>query len=239
MSRAHGALVCVSGLTVGEAWHSPGTVNEKGADMTANHSTPRPWQRTNNPGDRFAQLVLLKYLEPDKSGSRALFECDCGNRKELALRNVVAGRTKNCADRSKHASPRKGSTVADMSANTWHKRLVATYGSASRFPCAFCGVKSRANRWCYRHGSYEERTQLAGKDRGQVFATDDARHYFVLCQKHHRAFDEAHRQQTPHGGISLPHVAFAMAFQPDYQVLVDNGDQNTPPEAQNGPSEAP
>lgn len=171
--------------------------------------------RRTAPGDRFGKLVVIGYRERDTNGSRVEVECDCGNRKVLALRNLRSGATTDCADRSKHPNPR---ALDDCQINTWHKRLVTEYGPARTHPCAFCGVITDGNVWAYRHSSSEARSQLVGKDRGQVFAPG-LEHYFVLCRSHHHRFDEAHRNVAVSGFMSLPHIAMAAAYRPTYERL--------------------
>ena len=176
-------------------------------------SGPRPGRRKWETGQRFGELTLVAYTDPSPSGdSRAAFDCDCGTRgKVLRLNNVVRGATTTCADRSRHGDYR--SRGESVTAGTRHKQLTARHGSPSTRPCVMCGSIGRGNDWAYRHSSFEERCQLTGKDRGQVYSLDDA-DYWVMCRRHHMRWDDTHRRTVPKGLVSGPHVALALAFSP-------------------------
>ncbi len=80
-----------------------------------------------------------------------------------------------------------------------------------------CEHVGEGNAWAYRHNSSEARSQLAGKDRGQVYSIHPG-DYVVMCRRHHTRFDRAHARTTPLGTLSLAHVALAEAFTPDYDA---------------------
>lgn len=168
---------------------------------------PRPGARKLQPGARFGQLVLIEYVEPTPSGSMASWECDCGNRKAIAVRNVTrADGQRHCADWSNHPHPQSSGAV--ITSGGRHQQLRIRYGSASSHPCIACGKVGRGNDYAYLHSSGEERSQLVGKDRGQTFALEDEA-YAVLCRGHHMALDRAHRSLVALGAVSGPHVALA------------------------------
>jgi hypothetical protein len=67
-----------------------------------------PTRRQYAEGERFpgTTLTLLRYSEPDqRCGTYGWFACDCGAEKELQLRYVAKGVTRNCADRHAHPTP--------------------------------------------------------------------------------------------------------------------------------------
>lgn len=179
--------------------------------------------RATTPGDRYGQLVVIDYAPGDSNGSRVEVQCDCGNRKVLALRNLRSGATTHCADRKSHPH-----YPVDCEISTAHGRVVRTYGPASSHPCALCGKPGFD--WSYRQNSPTERSQLTGRDRGQVFSVDPE-DYWVLCRAHHSRFDAAHARVSVQGFLSLPHVAFAAAYRPVYNPL---SPADHPQEAQGG-----
>lgn len=174
-------------------------------------SAPRPSRRRYKAGDRFGALELVEYVESSASGSRARFRCDCGAEKVVALRNVTHRGVDTCADRTKHPDPR---LTESPTYGTMHKRLVKLRGSASELPCARCGKVDKGNQWAYRHSTFDEVCQVTGKDRGRVYALEPE-HYWVLCRSHHASWDRAKAKQP---GLSLFHVALAMAYEPDYSA---------------------
>jgi len=50
-----------------------------------------------NKGDRYNQLTVIQEVETSKHKRRVfLFQCDCGNKKEMILNNVRVGNTISC-----------------------------------------------------------------------------------------------------------------------------------------------
>ena len=47
-------------------------------------------------GQRFERLVVLEIVKANKAGSHWLCQCDCGNKKVIAARNLKQGHTKSC-----------------------------------------------------------------------------------------------------------------------------------------------
>jgi hypothetical protein len=147
------------------------------------------------PGDRFGELVLIQRTKPD--GSRNYFgvwACDCGSTKTIAIRNVVQGKTINCADRSKHPDPRWRA----LRYKPWHDWLANNYGNAREKPCAFCGAMTAHSGWAYVHGGADDRelTDETRKDAGKAYIMD-ASLYVVLCKRCHGAYDRAWANGSP------------------------------------------
>ena len=139
------------------------------------------------PGDRFGELVLVERTKPDESRNYfGVWACDCGNTKRIALRNVVQGKTTNCADRRRHPDPR----WKTLRYKPWHDWLAANYGKAAGKPCLFCNAVTEHNGWAYVHGADNELTDETGKDAGKAYVMD-ASLYVVLCKPCHGAYDRA------------------------------------------------
>lgn len=165
--------------------------------------TVRPERRKYKPGQRFGNLTLVHYIEHDSSRSRALFACDCGTVKALALGNVTSGATSNCADRTQHPDPRVRDVVGYARA---HERLRKARGDASNYDCAALDCTVRASHWAYLHGSTSPLSEAEKRDSGPYVL--DATMYAPYCRHHHQLWDRAHRAQTngDAAGVSLAHV---------------------------------
>jgi hypothetical protein len=158
-------------------------------------------------GDRFGSLVLVDYVARDKSGSRALFRCDCGAEKEIAVRNVTAGVTTHCADRTYHPDPRhKG---AEVTYDGMHNRVSRERGPASQHTCVACG--EQADHWAYDHGDPDQLCQQWGKEKGRVFPSS-IEYFEPRCRSCHIRWDAQDRKLTPKRAVSLFHHARHMAL---------------------------
>ncbi len=47
-------------------------------------------------GQRFGKLVAIKLASRRREHTRWLFQCDCGNTKEISRNNVMQNLTKSC-----------------------------------------------------------------------------------------------------------------------------------------------
>lgn len=54
------------------------------------------FQAENLDGQRFGRLIVLKIVRANKAGSHWLCQCDCGNKKVIAAKNLKQGYTKSC-----------------------------------------------------------------------------------------------------------------------------------------------
>lgn len=176
----------------------------------------RPERRKYQPGQAFGDLTLVRYAGKTTGGNQlATFDCSCGGQTTVSLHNVVAGKTTDCADRSVHPNPRRAGEHAQI--GSVHHLMGRELGSARTKPCWQCGLVSDGNCWAFRHSSYEARTQWAGKQRGQVYSVDP-RDYAVMCRRCHHAWDVGVERTVTKGALSLPHIAFGMAYVPDYDA---------------------
>lgn len=164
-------------------------------------TTPEAWKH--KPGDTFGPLTIVERL----ANGRAVFACECGNTKALAIRNVVAGVTTNCADREAHPDPRhKGQ---DVSCSGAHTRVAAQLGKAADRPCVGCD--GPAEHWAYRHSDHHRRTDAEGREAGMTYSADPA-HHWAMCRPCHKRWDDGHRRAVPSGGLSVALVALHMAL---------------------------
>lgn len=168
---------------------------------------PKPRKLKHKPGDRWGSLTLTERLEDH---TRAVFACDCGNSKELSLRNVVAGRTTNCADRSRHPNPRR---VERPTYATAHYRVTQERGPANTHPCAG-GCGEQASHWAYRHSDLDQLVEEHGREAGSVYSANPD-HYAPLCRACHHRWDKARAGQAPRHGLSLAHVVFGQVYTSD------------------------
>lgn len=162
----------------------------------------QPRQRKHEPGARFGALVLIKRLPAVKGTRYVLCRCDCGNRKQVSMQNLISGATTNCVDRAHHPDPRRKETITYQGA---HARVQRERGKASLYRCR-CG--RQAEQWAYSHADYDAASDATGRDAGKPFSTSPA-HYTPMCGRCHRLFDRA-RHRMSGGGRSLAHVAFWM-----------------------------
>lgn len=164
-------------------------------------TTPGAWKH--KPGDSFGPLTIVERL----ANGRAVFACDCGNTKTLAIRNVVAGVSTNCADRQAHPDPRhKGQYLTYSGA---HHRVAAQLGRAADRPCVACS--GAAEHWAYRHSDHDQRADAKGREAGMTYSADPA-HYWAMCRPCHQRWDRGERRINPAGGLSGVHVALFMAL---------------------------
>lgn len=189
--------------------------DEKNARQRARHRRapiPATGKRQSKPfragvplGTTFGELTLLAYVEPVRSSRQALFLCRCGGARVLHIKNVKAGLSKHCGERSKHLDPR----VTDSPAyRTAHTRWEKVYGKARVRPCLVCGRVTEGNQIAYLHSAADERADVTGKEAGKAFSADLA-DYGVLCKSHHSRFDRKHAATFTKGTLSLAHVALA------------------------------
>ncbi|MEU8047789.1 hypothetical protein AB0B71_27060 [Micromonospora echinofusca] len=166
--------------------------------------TPRaatsPSRQKHKPGNRYGALVLVERIEPGGSDPRALFRCDCGNVKELAIRNPANGVTLNCADRARHPDPRRKDQLTYDGA---HNRVKGLRGSASGYLCR-CG--NQAEQWAYSHADHDQQRDSEGREAGSPYSTNPD-HYSPMCRSCHARYDNAHRRMAGNG-LSLVHVAY-------------------------------
>jgi hypothetical protein len=173
------------------------------------HSPPahvrRPYRaKVDRTGQRFASLIVLEQLSND----RAVCRCDCGNEKQIYMRNLVSGLTVNCADRANHPDPRfKGDDVTYDGA---HNRVKGERGSASGYPCALCG--GPAEQWAYRHSDPDQKvgTSDKGNGLGLTYSSTPA-HYWPVCRSCHTHWDVVRRKMLGNG-LSLFHAALYLAL---------------------------
>ena len=68
------------------------------------------------PGERFGSLVLVKTFNDSPNDRGWIVQCDCGNVVKKKIANLTNGKTRTCADRSRHQT-----------------------GPAGKAPCSDCG----------------------------------------------------------------------------------------------------
>lgn len=61
-----------------------------------------------NIGDRFGRLAVIEILGVMNGARRCICLCDCGNRKEVRLGNVMTGRTRSCGCLEREARIKHG-----------------------------------------------------------------------------------------------------------------------------------
>lgn len=168
------------------------------------------------PGHVFGDYTLVERLGRVGANYRGLFECRCGAIDDKPIHNMAAGYGVTCThDRRAGFGP---CYVDNPTINTAHNRHRRVRGRAVLLPCAVCGRVTKGNQWAYRHAAPDERSQVTGKDRGQVFsALPDE--YWVLCRRDHARFDRAYERHSFDGLQSLPHIALRLAYDPDYESL--------------------
>lgn len=156
-------------------------------------------------GATFGQLTITERLD---DSALAVASCACGTTGKLVhVRNLVSGLTTHCA------GPAHRARTETPSYSGAHGRVRAARGPASAHSCILCG-KRQAKDWAYRHGDLDQLTEATGREAGAPYSTDPAQ-YWPVCRPCHQRWDEAQRRQAPGGGLSLAHVALAMAVTPE------------------------
>lgn len=82
-------------------------------------------------GQRFGSLTAVRFTESRNNVSYWLFRCDCGCEKEIALNNVLRGKTKSCGMAGRGHSRSKKGPRRDLTGERFG-RLTALYSTGEQ-----------------------------------------------------------------------------------------------------------
>lgn len=143
-------------------------------------------------GQTYGRLTAIRYVGRGKSNKPFwLFNCACGEQKEINGADVRSGRIKTCGCSKKEnleriAEVRRGAVPGYRAL---HMRIEASKGKAKEHKCVDCGADGF--HWSYSNSADVEYSQLVtqnGKSAVMTYALD-LDQYQARCYKCHRAYD--------------------------------------------------
>lgn len=88
--------------------------------------------RLNIEGERYGRLVAVSRVEPKARRSRWLFQCDCGNTKEIGLEGVRDGRVQSCGCLQREKTAERSTTHGHSAGYERSAELRAWYHAKGR-----------------------------------------------------------------------------------------------------------